>query len=366
MVDPATLTAVAKAAGVLLNNEKSRKAIGWIIVAILSPIIMIIVMIAAMFSGTAQHNANAVDFCFNGGPMPPSTPADYRRNIESMQSSFAGLDNMISKINAISEGGEIDSVRVKAIYFSLFFGSGGFWDSNVFANCFTHYEQREREIEIETIDDDGEPTVEVAIEIYMVSIPLTNLSEVYSNLEKIIGRTVTADEKNGAAEIYRHIVYGNTPTYGTEFDDWISGLPLSSVPFIGADGFCSPLGENWRSMVSSEFGYRKDPFTGAQKMHNGIDLGAPKGTPLHAALDGVVSLVRYSTTGYGYHVIIDHGGGFTTVYAHCSQILVFEGKEVSAGDVIALVGSTGRSTGPHLHFEVAVNGKKQNPRIYLP
>lgn len=76
--------------------------------------------------------------------------------------------------------------------------------------------------------------------------------------------------------------------------------------------------------------------------------------------------VRFSTSGYGYHLMIDHGGGFVTLYGHCSAISVTEGQRVSAGDVIAAVGSTGRSTGPHLHFEVRSNGTKQNPRSYLP
>lgn len=119
-------------------------------------------------------------------------------------------------------------------------------------------------------------------------------------------------------------------------------------------------------MVTSEFGWRKDPFTGKGAGHTGIDLGMPKGTPIRAALTGTVYLVRYSTTGYGYHVMIDHGGGFVTLYAHCSKLLVAEGQQVQAGDIIAEVGSTGRSTGNHLHFEVRINGEKQNPRSYLP
>jgi len=108
-----------------------------------------------------------------------------------------------------------------------------------------------------------------------VAIPLTSLSEIYWGLESALGRSVTVDDRNNAAEIYRHVVYG-------------------------------------------------------------------------------------------YHVMIDHGGGFTTLYAHCSKILVYEGQEVGAGDVIAQVGSTGRSTGNHLHFEVIIQGEKQNPRSYLP
>jgi murein DD-endopeptidase MepM/ murein hydrolase activator NlpD len=200
-----------------------------------------------------------------------------------------------------------------------------------------------------------------------VAVPLKSLPEIYGNLQSALGRKITYEEQANASEIYYRIGYGGSvPTYGEEFDVWVNGLPLSDAPFTGVDGFCSPLGENWRSMVTSEFGYRTDPFTGQRKGHSGLDMGAPKGTPIRAALDGTVLFVRYKNTGYGYHLAIDHGGGFVTIYAHCSKILVTEGQTVKAGDIIAQVGSTGRSTGEHLHFEVRVNGEKQNPRNYLP
>ena len=120
------------------------------------------------------------------------------------------------------------------------------------------------------------------------------------------------------------------------------------------------------SMVTSEFGGRTDPITGAWAGHSGIDLGASKGTSIRAAQAGTVKTVVYGSTGYGYYLTIDHGGGLVTLYGHCSQILVREGQTVKAGETVAKVGSTGRSTGNHLHFEVRVNGVKQNPRSYLP
>ena len=366
-MEPTTIVMAAKAAAAVLTNEKTRKAVGWIIVAILSPVIVIIAVIAALFTGGAQHNANVVELCFKGGYMPSNTPAEFRLNVESMQQGFAGLDAAIAEINGMAEGGQVDAIRVKSIYFTLFFGSGGSADSRVFADCFAWYEEREREVEIKTEDEDGETVTVTVIEKYTVRIPLTSLPEIYSNLEAAIGRTITAEERNTAAEVYRYVLYGpNAPTYGTEFDDWISRLPLSSAPFIGADGFASPLGASWRSMVTSEFGNRNDPITKEIKFHGGIDLGAKKGTSIRAALGGTVCLVRFSSTGYGYHVMIDHGGNFATLYGHCSKILVYEGQEVSAGDIIAQVGSTGRSTGNHLHFEVIISGEKQNPRSYLP
>lgn len=133
-----------------------------------------------------------------------------------------------------------------------------------------------------------------------------------------------------------------------------------------AAGMISPLGSGWRSMVTSEFGGRTDPITGEWAGHTGLDLGAPKGTAIRAARGGTVESVSYGSTGYGYHLTIDHGGGLVTLYGHCSQILVREGQKVKAGDIIAKVGSTGKSTGNHLHFEVRVSGTAKNPRNYLP
>jgi len=182
-----------------------------------------------------------------------------------------------------------------------------------------------------------------------------------------MGKTATSTDRANATKIYYRIIYGKpAPAYGDEFDDFTNGLTASDEPFIGADGFCCPVGENWEDQVTSEFGYRLDPITGEKTYHGGIDLGMPKGTPIRCALDGTVMLVRRLTTGYGYHVMADHGGGVVTLYAHCSDIIVTEGQKVTAGQEIAKVGSTGRSTGNHLHFEIRIDGEKQNPRNYLP
>ena len=117
------------------------------------------------------------------------------------------------------------------------------------------------------------------------------------------------------------------------------------MPFIGADGFCSPIGAGWESRVTSEFGYRRDPFTGETRGHTGMDLAVPAGTPVRAALPGTVTAAQYHSS-YGYYVIIDHGSGLSTRYAHNSQLLVRVGQTVETGDIVSLSGSTGRSTAP--------------------
>ncbi|MDD3229097.1 MAG: M23 family metallopeptidase [Oscillospiraceae bacterium] len=354
--------AAAKIAATVLSNEKLRKTAGWIIAAILSPVILLLVLICSMLSGTADHNNSAVGLCFEGGVISGNVPESYRGYIEDMRGSFTLLDGSIASLNAEMEDGDsLDFTRVKAIFYSLFFGadSPSKKDHRRFAECFVTYEERTR-----TVKNEDGTTGE---ETYTVAVPIRELPVVYANISAAMGIPITPENQANASEIYYRVLYGSpAPTYGDAFDQWSDGLPLSGAPFIGADGFCSPLGENWRGMVTSEFGYRKDPFTGQSAGHSGLDLGAGKGTPIRAALPGTVYVVRYSTSGYGYHVMVDHGGGFVTLYAHCSKILVTEGQSVDAGTVIAEVGSTGRSTGNHLHFEIRINGEKQNPRSYLP
>lgn len=119
-----------------------------------------------------------------------------------------------------------------------------------------------------------------------------------------------------------------------------------------------------RGRFSSPYGYRTHPISGKHKLHTGQDIAAPHGTIIKAAGPGVVISTGWRG-GYGNTVIIDHGGGISTLYGHCSRIIARQGQRVSAGASIAAVGSTGYSTGPHLHFEVRVKGTPVNPRKYL-
>lgn len=116
--------------------------------------------------------------------------------------------------------------------------------------------------------------------------------------------------------------------------------------------------------VSSGFGLRVHPITGQNRMHNGVDMDGGMGEPIKAAKGGTVILADVKG-GYGNTVMIDHGGGMVTLYAHQSKLGVSVGSSVSTGQVIGYVGSTGQSTGPHLHFEVRVNGNPVDPMKYL-
>lgn len=116
--------------------------------------------------------------------------------------------------------------------------------------------------------------------------------------------------------------------------------------------------------ISSGFGYRADPFTGGGAFHAGLDFRGPIGAPIYAAATGVVSFAGVKQ-GYGNCVEVSHGNGLVTRYAHMSRIIAHEGLQVRAGEVIGQIGSTGRSTGPHLHFEVRINDQPVNPRPFL-
>ena len=213
------------------------------------------------------------------------------------------------------------------------------------------YEERTRTV----TDEDGTETEES----YTVAIPVADIATVYGNLENTLHLEISVEQKSNADSVYNLARYGVAG--GSE--DWIPG---ADVPFIGADGFCSPIGSGWERRVTSEFGNRVDPITGKRKGHGGMDLAVPTGTPIRAALGGTVTVSKYNAGGYGYYVMIDHGNGLATLYGHCSKLLAKVGQTVEAGDIIALSGSTGRSTGPHLHFEARVNGERTNPRAYLP
>ena len=116
--------------------------------------------------------------------------------------------------------------------------------------------------------------------------------------------------------------------------------------------------------ITSRYGFRRSPLPGAQTFHTGLDVAAPYGTAIRATADGVVISSSYREA-YGYTVELDHGFGMGTLYAHCSRLLVQEGEEVRRGDIIARIGSTGRATGPHLHYEVQRDGVPVNPAHYM-
>ena len=130
---------------------------------------------------------------------------------------------------------------------------------------------------------------------------------------------------------------------------------LAAIPAI------QPVKKEDLTRMASGYGWRSDPFTKARKKHYGMDFSAPIGTPVYATGDGIVKRVDQRASGFGKHIEINHGFGYVTLYAHLSKYNVRKGQKVLRGDLIGFVGTTGRSQGPHLHYEVHKNGTKINP-----
>ena len=135
----------------------------------------------------------------------------------------------------------------------------------------------------------------------------------------------------------------------------------SGGSFVSGEGWARPC--SWRKLTSP-YGYRIHPTTGQYKFHNGVDLANDQGTPIYAARSGRVTVATYGST-YGYYVTINHGDGYSSLYAHMTRYVVHKGDTVKKGQLIGYMGSTGRSTGPHLHFSIFYNGSSVNPMNYI-
>ena len=156
----------------------------------------------------------------------------------------------------------------------------------------------------------------------------------------------------------------STETLSTGTELFIPGAKMDSTELKKAMGelFSYPILASWR--LTSKFGPRKDPFTGVASNHTGIDMACPTGTPIRAAMSGIVAYVGWSNI-FGNYIIINHGNGYQSLYGHMSQTIAKKGQAVDHNTKIGLVGSTGYSTGPHLHFTIYKNGNLVDPLSLL-
>jgi len=143
--------------------------------------------------------------------------------------------------------------------------------------------------------------------------------------------------------------------------DEIAVLAEAKEKLLAAIPAIQPVSNEDLTRMASGYGMRSDPFTKARKMHWGMDFTAPRGTPIYASGDGVVARADSRSSGYGKHIRIDHGFGYTSLYAHLYKYNVRKNQKVKRGDLIGFVGSTGRSEAPHLHYEIFKDGNRINP-----
>jgi len=174
------------------------------------------------------------------------------------------------------------------------------------------------------------------------------------------------------SDLMKQIAQKEKDLKAAEYQEWLATYVPTTKP-SGTDTTPStqaPSSSGWIKplksyTITSPFGMRVHPISGVYKMHEGVDMSAPQGTPIYAAKSGKVTTTSYQAGGAGYYVSINHGDGFSSIYMHMTHYIVKPGDYVNAGQVIGYVGSTGGSTGPHLHFGIAYNGSYVNPMNYI-
>lgn len=200
MAVPAAITLAVKAAIAAATDKRIWKALGIIIAAILTPFILVIVMILSLLSGTSQHNNAAIDLCFNGGAAASSMPAEYAAYIEDMSGCFSALDKAVSDAEALMDGGALDNIRIKSVFYSLYFGTENLslsdTEARAFVDCFVSYKK------------DSED--------YTIAVPVS-LDTAYANLTAA-GIPVSSESKANALQIYQRIVYGGAGSYTGEIE----------------------------------------------------------------------------------------------------------------------------------------------------
>ncbi len=361
---------IGKAAKVLITlvkTENGRKLLKNALIIILSPLIILILAYSLLQDATAKHNNKVIDVLFNGAEITQDTPDEFKSLIKKITLVFDVIDKKIESFENVE--GKFDNTFVKSILFQSFL-----IDEKVLENINTDdylalfYTQEEKEVEIEIDDEASPPMVETKTFIK----PIQDTDLLLIEASNHLGVDVKP-HKESLYELYYVALIGNK----NGFEDT---KPLSIIleeayiesekkEYVGGS-FGSPFNGEWQDFITSEFGPRT-PITLPDgsvtgNYHYGIDLGLAFGTPLLSVNKGEVVAAKHTNGDFGFYVLIDHGGGVFSFYAHLSKISVEENMAIEKGELIGEVGSTGKSTAPHLHLEVIENRTRVNPRRYLP
>jgi len=177
----------------------------------------------------------------------------------------------------------------------------------------------------------------------------------YRDLESFANAGLVIDTRNRLDKLEKQLA-----VQSESFDEVVK-LAATKEDMLASIPSVQPVANKDLKRMASGFGMRLHPIHKIQKFHEGMDFTAPTGTEIYATGNGTITFADYKSNGFGIHVVIDHGYGYETVYAHMSQVKVRKGQKISRGDVIGLVGNTGLSAGPHLHYEVHKGGEAVNP-----
>ena len=361
-------SALIKAAVTALTSKDVQKTLRNVLLVVLTPFLLILLVFTSAGDAASSHNQVMIHVLFENEPIPQDLPDEFKAFMETMQENFAFLDEDIAHVQEQISEGVLDSIQIKSFLLSV-----SLYDPQIiqkerlqdFVLCFIKEKQA-----AEDGDENEDLEEETPAKNYAVQLD----TEI---IRRNIQDTFSVHLDDALMENYRSIVCHVNP--GADASTEGEGIPLSQAlaeiiaeseknSYAGGT-MGSPFEDGWVDKVTSEFGHRS-PITlpdGSQtsQTHTGMDFGAAGGTPILAINDGVVVYVRNHQKGLGLHLVIDHGGGILSVYGHTSRIIVKEGDIVKKGQKIAEVGTTGNSTGNHLHLEIWEKGVPQNARNYL-
>ena len=375
----ATVTGVKAAARVTVAAVKATIAAvkglvaaiaagGWVAVVIILLICLIALIVGSCFglffgsdsTGTGTSVTQAVS-TLNGEYMAhiqeiENTTAHDRQEITSNDGVLSiNWEDVLAVFSAKVTGAEngsqvasLDDAQVQQLRNIM-------WEMNAVSSS-TRTESHE--VEVTEVGEDGKETTrtvtvtETILEIIITHKTAEEMAQQYSfNARQNEYLALMSEPEN--QNLWAELLGGFVSSGGEIIDP--------NTDWEGTGIFQWPLPQSYT--ITSWFGYREDPFTGEISYHSGTDIGAPGGTPILASADGTVTIANAIDSwggGYGYHIKLNHNDTFDTLYAHCSSICVTVGQEVKQGEVIGYVGTTGNSTGNHLHFEVWQNGERTN------
>ena len=362
----ATATAIKAAAAAIKGLVAAIAAGGWVAVVIILLICLIALIVGSCFglffgsdsTGTGISVTQAVstlngEYLSHIQEIEDANPHD-RQEITSNDGVLSinwedVLAVFSAKVTGAEDGAQVaslDDAQVQQLRDIM-------WEMNAVSSS-TRTESHE--VEVTEVDEDGNETTrtetvtETILEITITHKTPEEMAWQYSfNPRQNEYLALMSEPENQS--LWAELLGGYTSGGGQ--------IVNPNTDWVGTSIFQWPLPQSYT--ITSWFGYREDPFTGEIAYHSGTDIAAPEGTPILAAADGTVTIVNAIDSwggGYGYHIKVKHNDTYDTLYAHCSSICVTVGQEVKQGEVIGYVGTTGNSTGNHLHFEVWQNGER--------
>lgn len=369
----ATATAIKAAAAAIKGLVAAIAAGGWVAVVIILLICLIALIVGSCFglffgsdsTGTGTSVTQAVS-ALNGEylshiqEIEDSNPHD-RQEITSNDGVLSinwedVLAVFSAKVTGAEDGAQVaslDDAQVQQLRDIM-------WEMNAVSSS-TRTESHE--VEVAEVDEDGNETThtetvtETILEITITHKTPEEMARQYSfNARQNEYLSLMSEPENQS--LWAELLGGYTSGGGQ--------IVNPNTDWVGTGIFQWPLPQSYT--ITSWFGYREDPFTEEIAYHSGTDIAAPEGTPILAAADGTVTIANAIDSwggGYGYHIKVKHNDTYDTLYAHCSSICVTVGQEVKQGEVIGYVGTTGNSTGNHLHFEVWQNGERTDALSFL-